>query len=102
MNGQNKFDKFVEKYPQPHRNFFERPHLSRRNFFSLAGAGITASFLGGRLGAQDIAAQSQVTPINKAKNVIFILLAGAASHTDTFDLKEVAGTTPASMARHDD
>lgn len=98
MNGQNKFDKFVEKYPHPHRNFFERPHLSRRSFFSLAGAGITASFLGGRLGAQEVAAQSQVTPVNKAKNVIFILLAGAASHTDTFDLKEISGTTPTNFA----
>src|SRR5207302_5563950 len=31
---------------------------------------------------------------NKAKNVIFILLAGAISHTDTFDLKVVNGVTP--------
>ena len=28
-----------------------------------------------------------VTTQNTAKNVIFILLAGAPSHTDTFDLK---------------
>ena len=28
---------------------------------------------------------------NTAKNVIFILLAGAPSHTDTFDLKVIAG-----------
>ena len=35
--------------------------------------------------------------MNKAKNVIFILLAGAPSHTDTFDLKVVNGTTPSTF-----
>ena len=33
-------------------------------------------------------------PINKAKNVIFVLLAGAPSHTDLFDFKYLKGTTP--------
>jgi hypothetical protein len=36
--------------------------------------------------------------MNTAQNVIFILLAGAPSHTDTFDLKMVGGVTPASFA----
>ena len=40
---------------------------------------------------------SGVTTKNTAQNVIFILLAGAPSHTDTFDLKMVAGVTPASF-----
>ena len=37
-----------------------------------------------------------------AQNVIFILLAGAPSHTDTFDLKMVNGVTPASFKPDDD
>ncbi len=40
--------------------------------------------------AQQINTQ-QVTPHNTAKNCIFILLAGAISHTDTFDFKFVHG-----------
>jgi len=35
---------------------------------------------------------------NKAKNVIFILMTGAPSHTDTFDLKMVNGVTPTKFA----
>ena len=38
--------------------------------------------------------QRPVTTWNKAKNVIFILMAGAPSHIDTFDFKSVAGVTP--------
>jgi hypothetical protein len=38
-----------------------------------------------------------VTTQNKAKNVIFILLSGAISHTDTFDLKVVNGVTPSNF-----
>lgn len=37
-------------------------------------------------------ASAAVTPIGRAKNCIFILLTGAPSHTDTFDLKEGAWT----------
>jgi hypothetical protein len=33
-------------------------------------------------------ARAAVTPVGTAKNCIFILLTGAPSHTDTFDLKE--------------
>jgi hypothetical protein len=35
---------------------------------------------------------------NTARNVIFIMLGGGPSHTDTFDLKMVPGVTPASFA----
>ena len=35
---------------------------------------------------------------NTAKNCIFILLAGAPSHSDTFDLKFIDGVTPTSFA----
>ncbi len=39
-------------------------------------------------------AKAAATPKNTAKNVIFVLMAGAPSHTDTFDLK-VGPWTPA-------
>lgn len=92
---QEKFNRFVAKYPHPHRTFFNRPHLSRRGFFELMGAGVAGSFLTVKAAKGCTAQTSQnVTPQNKAKNVIFILLAGAPSHTDLFDLKVVNGTTP--------
>ncbi|HZT36450.1 MAG TPA: DUF1501 domain-containing protein [Bryobacteraceae bacterium] len=37
-------------------------------------------------------AKAAVTPVGTAKNCIFILLTGAPSHTDTFDLKEGSWT----------
>src|SRR5580692_5410445 len=98
MIGQDKFNKFVAKYPHDHRTFFNRPHVTRRGFFEIAGAGVTASWLSVNraLACTDTTTQ-QVTPQNKAKNVIFILLAGAPSHTDTFDLKVLDGTTPSAF-----
>lgn len=96
MNQQEKFDKLFNKYPHPVKAFYARPHLSRRRFMNIAGAGITASWLATRMSAAStpVIKSTPVTMLNKAKNVIFILLAGAPSHTDTFDLKVVAGTTP--------
>lgn len=97
MKGQDKFTKFVNAHPHPHRNFFERPHFSRRGFFQLAGAGLTGSFVT-RLRAQNTVIKKQgATTISKAKNVIFVLLTGAPSHIDTFDLKVVNGVTPTSF-----
>ena len=98
MTGLDKFNKFVNKYPHEHRTFFNRPHISRRNFFEIAGAGVTASWLSVR-GAEacTVEATQPVTTQNTAKNVIFLLLAGAPSHTDTFDLKVLNGTTPAAF-----
>ncbi len=96
MNGQEKFDKFIEKYPTPHQHFTRRPNLSRRKFFEIAGAGVTASFLANRLPAQD-KVQFQVNMQNTAQNVIYILLAGAPSHTDLFDYKQIA-QQPAAFA----
>src|ERR1035441_6407321 len=89
MNEQEKFDKFVEKYPHPHKHFTRRPHLTRRNFFEIAGAGVTASFLANRLSAAPSIIQFPVARQNAAKNVIYILLAGAPSHTDLFDYKQI-------------
>jgi hypothetical protein len=39
----------------------------------------------------------QATPTNKAKNVIFVLMTGAPSHVDMFDLKALNGTTPSNF-----
>ena len=98
MIGIDQFNKFVTKYPHDHKTFFNRPDITRRNFFRIAGAGVTASYLTvDKALACSVATSQQVTTQNKAKNVIFVLLAGAPSHTDTFDLKVVNGTTPAAM-----
>ncbi|MDE3164331.1 MAG: DUF1501 domain-containing protein [Acidobacteriota bacterium] len=94
MTEQQRADRMYRQYPERHRSFVARPHLSRRGFFELAGAGLTCSFLAPMLRAQQAATQSNVTTINTAKNVIFILLTGAISHTDSFDLKVVNGVTP--------
>ena len=98
MDRQNKFDKLIEQYPHPTKSFYARPHLTRRHFFQLAGAGISCSFLANRLPAAPVISTSgSVSMKNTAKNVVFILLAGAPSHTDTFDLKMIDGTTPTSF-----
>lgn len=100
MHGQDRFNRFIERHPQPGRNIGQfRPHLSRRQFFQLAGAGVTGSFLAGRMRAAEPLWQADVTTINKARNVIFILMAGAPSHTDLFDLKVVEGTTPTATVK---
>jgi hypothetical protein len=97
MSEQEKFQRFAGRFPHDHTPFFYRPFATRRHFFQLLGAGLTGSML---LGPQRAAAaqitSSAVTPQNKARNVIFILLTGAPSHTDTFDFK-MSPDTPASL-----
>src|SRR5580658_1168359 len=100
MNAQEKFDRFVAQYPHPHKNCFERPHVTRRRFFELAGAGAAAGVTLGCLGPFAPSALAQSAPVkivtqpvtlqNTAKNVIFILMAGAPIHTDMFDLKVIS------------
>ncbi len=97
MNQQEKFDKLFRENPHPVKPFFARPHLSRRRFMNIAGAGVTASWVASKMSGSTVITSKPVTAINKAKNVIYILLAGAPSHTDTFDLKVVAGTTPSTF-----
>jgi Protein of unknown function (DUF1501) len=94
MDRQDQFDKLFRKYPHPVKNFYARPHVSRRQFLNIAGAGVTASWLARRLPATTVINTTPVQMQNKARTVIFILLAGAPSHTDTFDLKVIDGTTP--------
>ena len=98
MFGQEKFNKFIDRHPHTHQTFFNRPHMTRRGFFEVAGAGVAGSFLfANRASGCTVQTTQTVTTQNKAKNVIFILLAGAPSHTDLFDLKVVSGTTPAAF-----
>jgi hypothetical protein len=94
MNEQDKFEKLLRKYPHPVKTFSEKPHVTRRSFLNLAGAGVTASWLASSLPATTVVKSTPVTTLDTARNVIFILLAGAPSHTDTFDLKVLNGTTP--------
>ena len=85
MRNEKKFLKSFLRNPHAVQPFFERPYLSRRAFFQ-AGAGVTGMFLAGKpaLG-QDVIKRGGAATNGKAKNVIFILLAGAPSHVDTFD-----------------
>jgi len=62
--------------------------LGRRHFFKIAGAGVAGYFLTPLLKPAAAAAKSEgAYLVNTAKNCIFILLPGAPSHVDTFDLK---------------
>ena len=72
-------------------HFWKRPALDRRVFFRHLGAAVTGSYF---LPALAPAVKAAETPA-KAKNVIFILMAGGPSHVDTFDLKEGAWTPSA-------
>lgn len=94
MSEQEKFNREFAANPHPTRSFFERPHVTRRRFFQIAGSGVTGAYLTSKLPASTIINSTPVKTINKARNVIFILLAGAPSHTDTFDFKFVDGVTP--------
>ena len=63
------------------------PKLGRRMFFRhLATALSGYFFLPSRPG--ETLARAASAPVGTAKNVIFVFMTGAPSHTDTFDLKE--------------
>jgi hypothetical protein len=97
MTEQEKFNCFCKKHGWNHKSFFNRPHWTRRSFFQMAGAGVTGAFLGKRYAKAATVTNSGAKTRGTASNVIFILLAGAPSHTDTFDLKVIPGVTPASF-----
>jgi hypothetical protein len=71
--------------------FWKQPELSRRLFFRHVASAVGGYFL---LPARpmETVAKAAVSPIGKAKNVVFILMAGGPSHVDTFDLKEGSWT----------
>lgn len=95
MYNEDQLQKHLARFPHLHRTYGRAPHLSRRSFFEVLGAGLTGSYIAAPLAAQVNGVA--VTTQNKAKNCIFILLTGAPSHVDTFDCKVTAGVTPTSL-----
>lgn len=94
MNERQKFEKFLGEHPETRRPaYFRRPHWTRRNFFKVVGAGVTGAYLS-REAKAAVCSSQNVAPMNKARNVIFILMAGAPSHVDTFDFKMTNNITP--------
>ncbi|HLH38462.1 MAG TPA: DUF1501 domain-containing protein [Bryobacteraceae bacterium] len=91
---QKKFHQFLKTNPQAVRpGMFRRPDWTRRNFFRVFGAGLVASCFAKEARAQSGTCTSQqVTTLNTARNVIFVLMAGAPSPWDTFDYKPNAAT----------
>src|SRR6516225_1792121 len=87
----------AEKHPQLCTPFYNRPFLTRRRFFRAAGAGLTGAYLAGKVEPADAQGQSGVVTKNTAQNVIFILLTGAISPWDYFDLKVINGATPSAF-----
>ena len=67
--------------------FWRLPHIGRRMFFRHVASALSGYFLL-PFRPMETAAKAAVSPIGTAKNCIFILLTGAPSHIDTFDLKE--------------
>jgi len=93
-------EKFARKYPHHHQSYFSRPDFSRRRFFQLAGAGLSGSYLLGQQAASSpaIVTQNMATK-NTAKNCIFILLTGAPSPRDSWDLKITPDISAAVQSR---
>src|SRR5262245_44540097 len=65
--------------------------INRRLFFQIAGTGVAGCFVSpidllAQAGSEYLPAPAML--LNTAKNVIFILLAGAPSQIDTFDFRE--------------
>jgi len=91
---QQKFNRFLKENPGARRpSMFRRPDWTRRNFFRLLGAGVAGSYFAREARAQSGTCTSQqVTTLNTARNMIFVLMAGAPSPWDTFDFKPNAAT----------
>ena len=96
-NEQEKINRWFKQYGWNHQTFFNRPHATRRHFLELMGSGVTASFLAQHPAKAADVSPGGAAPKGTAQNVIFILMAGAPSHTDTFDFKMVNGVTPAAF-----
>lgn len=73
--------------------FWRRPQLAgsrgldRRFFFKHLGSAVGGYMLMPSRPSETLA-RGAAAPINKAKNVIFVMMRGAPSHVDTFDLKQ--------------
>lgn len=73
--------------------FWMRPALDRRVFFRHLGAAVAGSFfLPGR--TLETVARGGAETKGTAQYVVFVNMAGAPSHVDTFDLKEGPWTLP--------
>lgn len=77
-------------------HFWERPQIGRRVFFRHLASAVGGYFLLPSRPLETVA-RAAASPIGTAKNCIFILMAGAPSHVDTFDLKE-GSWLPAAMS----
>ena len=80
----------------PHAPFWTRPGLSRRNFFSVAGSALGGYYFANVIDPPHVITQAAVPTRSSATHCIFVLLTGAPSHVDTFDLKE-GSWTPANF-----
>ena len=67
--------------------YWSRPQLGRRMFFRHVASAVGGYFLLPSRPMETVAKAAAPTR-GTAKNVIFIMMQGAPSHTDTFDLKE--------------
>ncbi|MBI3679661.1 MAG: DUF1501 domain-containing protein [Acidobacteria bacterium] len=67
--------------------FWRNPHFSRRVFFRHLASAVGGYYLLPSRPMETVA-KAGVSPMNTARNCIFIHMAGAPSHIDTFDLKE--------------
>jgi hypothetical protein len=67
--------------------FWRRPHLNRRWFFKHLGSAVGGYMVMPSRPLENVA-RAAAAPINKAKNVVFVMMRGAPSHVDTFDLKQ--------------
>jgi hypothetical protein len=96
---QERINREFKKRPWTHQTFFNRPHWTRRQFFEILGAGVGGAFLPLRYARAQSSVETNSSGVtqNTAQNIIFVLLAGAPSHTDTFDLKVVPNVTPTSF-----
>ena len=73
------------------------PIVDRRVFFKVAATGVAGYFLSPQNMCAQIAYSGPTTILNTARYCIFILLPGAPSQTDTFDLR-VGSWTPANFS----
>lgn len=91
-NNERRFRQLAGRYPHPHTFFVNRPYRSRREFFHLMGAGVTAAVLAARPAVGQEIKRGGARTQNKATKCIVVYLAGAPSHIDTFDFKQTPDT----------
>jgi hypothetical protein len=96
---QDPAEQFARKYPHHHQTFFNRPDFTRRRFFQLAGAGLTGSYLLGQQPSSPVIVSQNMATKNTAKNCIFILLTGAISPRDSWNLKVTSDINAAVQSR---